>query len=168
LAGLADLLVGEYPREAKAHAVRGDIYMQLRQPEQARNAYLDALDINQYIEGIWRQLLQIELQLGRYGDVEAHGNTALSLFPNHTLMLFFTGHGFLRNKQYDEARTYFETALNTAGEENIPLLTQLYSSLGDTYNALEMHAESDVAYEEAIALDSANASALNNYAYYLA
>lgn len=168
LAGLADLLVGEYPREAKAHAVRGDIYMQLRQPEQARNAYLDALDINQYIEGIWQQLLQVELQLGRYGDVEAHGKTALSLFPNHTLMLFFTGHGFLGNKQYDEARTYFETALNTAGEENTPLLTQLYSSLGDTYNALEMHAESDVAYEEAIALDSANAYALNNYAYYLA
>lgn len=168
LASLSDLLVEEYPREAKAHAVRGDIYMQLHQPGQARDAYLKALDINQYIEGIWQQLLQVELQLGRYGDVEAHGKTALSLFPNHTLMLFFTGHGFLGNKRYDEARSYFETALNTAGEENIPLLTQLYSSLGDIYNALEMHAESDVAYEEAIALDSTNAYALNNYAYYLA
>src|SRR3546814_20142660 len=33
---------------------------------------------------------------------------------------------------------------------------------------MDMHAESDVAYEEAIALDSTNAYALNNYAYYLA
>src|SRR5690606_27442957 len=82
--------------------------------------------------------------------------------------LFFTGHGFLGNSEYEEARTYLEAALNTANEDQTPLLTQLYSSLGDVYNALDMHAESDVAYEEAIALDSTNAYALNNYAYYLA
>src|SRR5690606_32580031 len=39
---------------------------------------------------------------------------------------------------------------------------------GDVYHGLQMYAESDVAYEEAIALDSTNAYALNNYAYYLA
>lgn len=168
VASLADLLVEIYPREAKAHAVRGDVYAQLRQFEQARDAYLQALDINQYIEGIWQQLLQVELQLGRYADVETHGKTALSLFPNHALMLFFTGHGFLGGKHYKEARIYLEKALNAADEQNTALLTQLYSSLGDTYNALGLHAESDVAYEEAIASDSTNAYALNNYAYYLA
>lgn len=168
LAGLADLLVGVYPREAKAHAVRGDIYVQLNQPEQARDAYLKALDINRYVEGIWPQLLQTELQLRQYDAVATHGKEALSLFPNNTLLLFFTGHGFLGSRRYTEARTYFESALNAAGEDNIPLLTQLYSNLGDIYHALDMHAESDVAYEEAIALDSTNAYALNNYAYYLA
>ncbi len=168
IAGLADLFADTYPKEEKAHAVRGDIYMQLQRAEEARGAYLDALDINRYIEGIWQQLLQVELQLGRYDDVETHGKEALALFPNQPLILFFTGHGYLGNRRYEEARTHLESALNRADEEHTPLLTQLYSSLGDVYNAMDMHAESDVAYEEAIALDTTNAYALNNYAYYLA
>lgn len=168
LLGLADLMTEHYPREAKAHAVRGDIYMQLRHPDQARQAYLNALDINRYIDGFWQQLLQVELQMGRFGDVEAHGKEALTVFPNHPVLLFFTGHGFLGNRNYQEARHHLEQALNHADGEHTPLLAQLYSNLGDTYHALEMHAASDVAYEEAIALDSTNAYALNNYAYYLA
>ncbi len=167
LTSLADLLVATYPKDVKAHAVRGDVYTQLQQPEQARQAYLDALNINRYIDGIWQQLLQVELQLGRFDDVETHGKEALQLFPNHAILLFFTGHGFLGNKNYSEARNYLEAALNNAHEEHTPLLTQLYSNLGDVYNTLGMHAESDVAYEEAISQDSANAYALNNYAYYL-
>ncbi|PPL00818.1 tetratricopeptide repeat protein [Parapedobacter indicus] len=168
LTKLADLLAETYPQEAKAYAVKGDVYMQLQQLEPAQQAYLKALDINRYIESIWQQLLQVELQMRKYNDVEMHGKEALKLFQNHPLLLFFTGHGFLGNRKYQEARTYLESALNAANEEHTPLLTQLYSNLGDTYHALDMHAESDVAYEEAIALDSTNAYALNNYAYYLA
>ncbi|MFC3199237.1 tetratricopeptide repeat protein [Parapedobacter deserti] len=168
LAELANLLAERHPGEAKAHAVKGDIFTQLHQLEQGRQAYQDAIGINQYIDGIWQQLLQVELQLGRYDDVEIHGKEALALFANHPLILFFTGHGYLGNKKYQEARKHMESALNNAGEEHIPLLTQVYSSLGDIYHALSMFAESDVAYEEAIALDSTNAYALNNYAYYLA
>lgn len=164
----ADLLVKLYPREAKAHAVSGDVHAQLKQLEAARQAYLDALDVNQYIDGVWQQLLQVELQMARFTDVETHGKEALALFPNHPLLLFFTGHGFLGNRQYEEARTYLENALNNTNQEHMPLLTQVYASLGDTYNALGMHAESDVAYQESITLDSTNAYALNNYAYYLA
>lgn len=165
---LADLFAETYPREAKAHAVRGDIYMQLQKTDTAREAYLDALGINQYIESVWQQLLQVELQLARYDDVETHGKEALMLFPDQPLILFFTGHGYMGNKRYKEARRYLESALDRAHEDHTPLLTQLYSSLGDVYNAMDMHAESDVAYEEAIASDSTNAYALNNYAYYLA
>lgn len=168
LTNLADLLAETYPQEAKAYAVKGDVYMQLKQLEPARQAYLKALDINQYIESIWQQLLQVELQMTKYDEVELHGKEALKLFPNHPLLLFFTGHGFLGNRKYQDARTYLEGALNAANEEQTPLLTQLYSNLGDIYNALDMYAESGVAYEEAIALDSTNAYALNNYAYYLA
>ena len=168
LTNLADLLAETYPLETKAHAVKGDIYMQLKQFDKARDAYLKALDINRYIDGIWQQLLQVELQLGEYDSAQAHGKEALALFPNHPIILLFTGHAFMGNKRYPEARTYLEASLNNANEEHTPLLTQLYSNLGDVYNTLGMHSESDVAYEEAIALDSTNAYALNNYAYYLA
>lgn len=168
LTRLADVLVETYPREPKSHAVRGDVYAQLNQPEIARKSYLNALEINMYLEPVWLQLLQVELQMGLFDEVVKHGVEASGLFPQQYVIMFFTGHGLLGNKKHEEARKYFEEALNNADEENSPLMTQLYSSLGDVYNALDMHAESDVAYQEAIALDSNNAYALNNYAYYLA
>src|SRR5690606_27854576 len=59
-------------------------------------------------------------------------------------------------------------SLNQANPEHSILMIQIYGSLGDTYNALEMHAESNVAYEEALAIDSNNTYVLNNYSYYLA
>lgn len=168
IAELADMLASQYAQDPRAHAVRGDVYAQLGDLDKARAGYLKALEINMYLEPVWQQLLQTELQLGMNDEVEKHGAEAAALFPNNHLISFFTGHGLLGNKKHAEARKLFENALNNADEENPALMTQLYSSLGDVYNALDMHAESDVAYEEAIATDTANAYALNNYAYYLA
>lgn len=165
---LADMLAAHYPQDPRAHAVRGDVYMQLGEASQAREAYLKALEINMYIEPVWQQLLSTELQLRMNDEVVKHGAEAAKLFPNNPFISFFVGHGLLGSKQHTEARKHFEQALNIADASNVALMTQLYSSLGDVYNALDMHAESDVAYEEAIATDTANAYALNNYAYYLA
>lgn len=165
---LTEMVVHQYPQEPRAYAIKGDIYLQLNEVEEARLAYLKAVDINMYLEPIWQQLLQTELQLGLHDQVEEHGVSARALFPNNPVISFFTGHGFLGNKKYTEARRLFEHALNNADQDNVMLMAQLYSSLGDVYNALGMHAESDVAYEETIILDSTNAYALNNYAYYLA
>jgi Tfp pilus assembly protein PilF len=43
----------------------------------------------------------------------------------------------------------------------------MYSSLGDAYNSLKDYTASDTAFEKALSLDPANATVLNNYAYYL-
>lgn len=165
---LAEILTDKYAQDPRAHAIKGDIYSQLGVLDEARQAYLSALEINMYLEPVWQQLLQLELQMGMNDEVEKHGAEAAALFPNNHVVSFFTGHGMLANKKYVEARKLFENALNHAEQDNAMLMTQLYSSLGDVYNALEMHAESDVAYDEAILMDSTNAYALNNYAYYLA
>jgi len=165
---LADILVSQYPQNPQAHAVRGDVYAQLGDATRAREGYLNALDINMYLEPVWQQLLQAELQLGLNDEVVKHGEEAATLFPNNAIIAFFTGHGLMANKDLTGARAQFEHALNTAHAASPVQLSQLYSSLGDVYNALEMYPESDVAYEEAIVADTANAYALNNYAYYLA
>src|SRR5690606_17854695 len=80
----------------------------------------------------------------------------------------FTGYGYLLEKKQSEARPFLEESLNQANPENKVLMVQIYSSLGDTYQALEMPDASNVAYEEALAIDSNNTYVLNNFAYYLA
>lgn len=168
IAELATLLTTQYPQEAKAHAVKGDIFVRLRRFQDGRDAYRASLDINQYLDGVWQQLLQTELQLNAFDDMTVHGTEATKLFPDHPLILFFTGLGYLGKQDHASARQYLERALNNVDGGHSQVLTQIYTSLGDVYHALGMDAESDVAYEEAIALDSTNAYALNNYAYYLA
>ena len=164
---LANTLTISYPTDARAFALYGDILAQQKQLKEAREQYLKAIDINSRVNTIWEQLLQIELSLGMQKEALAHAYKASALFPQQPLTQFFSGHAFFMEKKYTDARSCFEAALNYVDEKNTPLLTQVYSSLGDTYHALDMFAESDQAYDEALAIDSNNVGTLNNYAYYL-
>ncbi|WP_134089680.1 tetratricopeptide repeat protein [Olivibacter sp. XZL3] len=164
---LANTLTVSYPTDARAFALYGDILAQQKQLREAREQYLKAIDINSRVNTIWEQLLQIELSLGMQKEALAHAYKASALFPQQPLTQFFSGHAFFMEKKYTDARNCFEAALNYTEENNTMLLTQVYSSLGDTYHALDLSAESDQAYEEALALDSNNVGTLNNYAYYL-
>ncbi|GAA4803678.1 tetratricopeptide repeat protein [Olivibacter ginsenosidimutans] len=164
---LANTLTVNYPTDARAFALYGDILAQQKQLKEAREQYLKAIDLNSRVNTIWEQLLQIELTLGMQKEALAHAYKASALFPEQPLTQFFCGHAFFMEKKYTDARSCFEAALNYTDEKNNLLLTQVYSSLGDTYHALDMFAESDQAYEEALTLDSNNVGTLNNYAYYL-
>ena len=164
---LANGLTNSYPTDARAFALYGDILAQQKQLKEAREKYLKAIDLNSRVHAIWEQLLQVELTLGMQKEALAHAYKASALFPQEPLTQFFAGHAFFMEKKYTDARTCFEASLNFVDEKNTPLMTQVYSSLGDTYHALDMFAASDQAYEEALTLDSNNVGTLNNYAYYL-
>lgn len=165
---LADQYVMMYPSEAKAHAVRGDVYAQLNQFEEANSSYKKALEIDRNVPPIWMQLLQIALYYGDVKDAQLIGAEASMLFPRNTEILFYTGNAFLMDNQHTDARRYLELALNSADPRNEALLSQIYGVLGGVYNGLGMYAESDVAFQEALEIDSINVFVLNNYAYYLA
>lgn len=49
----------------------------------------------------------------------------------------------------------------------LDMLSSLFTLMGDTYNLAAMQSESFRAYENAITLDSSNAMAKNNYAYFM-
>jgi len=164
---LANTLTVNYPTDARAFALYGDILAQQKQLKEAREQYLKAIDLNSRVNTIWEQLLQIELTLGMQKEALSHAYKASALFPQQPLTQFFAGHAFFMEKKYTDARSCFEAALNYTDEKNTLLLTQVYSSLGDTYHSLDMFPESDQAYEEALTLDSNNVGTLNNYAYYL-
>lgn len=164
---LAEMLTGIYPNDVRAYALYGDVLVQHNQLQKARQQYLTAVDINPSINTIWEQLLQLELNMGVQEESLLHARQTVALFPDKPIAQFFAGHIFFLNREYKEARNALEAALNYADDNNTPLMGQLYSSLGDTYNALELYNESDQAYTEALALDSSNAATLNNYAYYL-
>jgi len=165
---LSRTLAENNPNQANAQAVYGDILLQKGDLEHAHSYFVKALSLNKKLDFIWQQLLELEIGLGKLAEAQKHGLEAINLFPTNSGILLFTGYAYMMDKKNAEARSFLEEALNQANPENSRLMTQIYGSLGDAYNALDMHAESNVAYEEALALDSNNTYVLNNYSYYLA
>jgi len=165
---LSRALVESHPEQADAQAVYGDILLQMRRYEDAHAAFLKALNSNKRLDFIWEQLLQLEVSMNQLEDAQKHGLEAVDLFPTNPAILLYTGYAHLLDQKYAVARSFLEEALNQANPENADLMVQIYSSLGDTYHALEMDATSNVAYEEALKIDSNNTYVLNNFAYYLA
>jgi tetratricopeptide (TPR) repeat protein len=163
---LASIMVRVHPDEAKAFAVQGDVLFQERKYEQAQESYKKALAINDQVYQIWEQLLRIEVSRGEFQLAIADGNKALSIFPNQAALYLYTGIGYAQTRNYEKAASILKSALDLESEDKEVLL-QIYSTLGDSYNALKRFKESDQAYTKALELDPRNSYVLNNYAYYL-
>ncbi|MGB0176050.1 MAG: tetratricopeptide repeat protein [Owenweeksia sp.] len=155
------------PSDPKAYAVYGDFLSRDGRSDEALVAYKKAVRL----EGgnkfeIWDQILLIEIQTEQYDSLAVDGPKAVDLFPNQPLPYFFTGVAFNVLKNYDESIFYLEEGLNYV-IGNPRLKEQFFTQLADVYHKLKLHSKSDNYFEKALALNGANPTALNNYAYYL-
>lgn len=164
---LANTLVIRHPRVADSHVAKGDILWRRGNLQEARSLFLTAVGINRNHVDAWRMLMNVELALNESDQAILHGFEALESNPNNPMLLYFTGLAYMVKDDTDNARKMMESALDNSGQENAYLQSLIYAGLGDLYHKLKMPEVSDVAYEEAIKLDSTNATAMNNYAYYL-
>lgn len=163
---LASIMVKVHPDEAKAFALLGDVLFQERKFEEAKISYKKALEINDQVYQIWEQLLRIELSLGDFDELFVDAEGALSVFPTQANLYFYLGIAHSQVRNHNKAIAYLNLALDHLPNDN-EILGQIYSTLGDSYNALKRFNESDSAYNQALVLDSDNSYVLNNYAYYL-
>lgn len=163
---LASIMVQVHPNEAKAFAVYGDVLFQERKYEQAQDSYKKALKLNDQVYQIWEQLLRIEISRAQFQQAISDGDEALNIFPNQAALYLYTGIAYAQTKKHEKAISYLKSALDLESDDK-EILVQVYSTLGDSFNALKKHAESDQAYNKALELDPRNSFVLNNYAYYL-
>ena len=167
LQDLANVLVLQYPRIAESHIIKGEIVWRKGNVEEARSLFLTAVGIHPKHVDAWRMLINTDLALNKVDDAIAHGREALNINSGNPMLMYFTGLAFMVKDDLDSSRKLLEMALDHSERENDFLKSNIYSSLGDLYHKLDMESASDVAYIEAITLDSTNVSAMNNLAYYL-
>jgi len=165
---LADILVLKHPRVAESHFSKGHVLWSGGRLPEARSSLLTAVGLMPAHADAWRMLLNVELAMNEPDAAIHHGLEALNANPGNAMLLYFTGLAYLAKDDTENARKMIEAALDSSPEENPYLQSFIYGGLGDLYHKLAMHDVSDAAYEEAIKLDSTNATAMNNYAYYLA
>ena len=172
---LGEILMELHPEDGDTYLVNADLLTQLvttseqdnerELREKAATYYYTALKYDESQFSIWQNLLNLELQLGKWNNLAQHSEEALLLFPNNALVYLFAGIGFSRKKEYDVAINYFEQGRKMANDPQ--LLGNFYTSLGDAYNAKNDYQNSDKNYEQALALNPDNDIVLNNYSYYL-
>jgi len=121
----------------------------------------------QHVEA-WRKLINVELAANQLDEAIVDGNEALRNNPNNVIITYFVGVAYMMKKDTENARLYLERALDQSANENDFVKSMVYGGLGDLYHEIKMESASEVAYDEAIKLDSNNVTVLNNAAYYLA
>ena len=163
---LSKLVTDSHPTEAKAFSLYGDVLFQLQKWNAAKVAYKKSLELNNQVYQVWEQLVKIDISGKDYASAITEGEEALSLFPNQAGLYFYTAIGYAQSGKHQNAVDYLNTAIGF-DPENKNFQAQIYSSLGDSYNALKKYPESDNSYNKALALNPDNTYVLNNYAYYL-
>ena len=163
---LASIMTKTHPDEAKAFAIYGDVLFQEKKYIEARDSYKKALKLNDQIYQIWEQLIRIEVSQGDFQQAVADGEEALTVFPNQAELYLFTGIAYSQTKNYDKAVSYLKNAAELETEDP-EIRVQIFSTLGDSYNALKKFKESDQSYDKVLELNPDNSYVLNNYAYYL-
>jgi tetratricopeptide (TPR) repeat protein len=163
---LASIMIKVHSDDAKAFAVYGDVLFQEKKYAEARNSYKKALKLNDQIYQIWEQLLRIEIGQGDFQSAIVDGEEALTIFPNQAELYLYTGLAYTQTNKHEKAISYLKNASDLEAEDP-QIRSQIFSTLGDSYNALKKYRESDQAYEKALEIDADNSYVLNNYAYYL-
>ena len=115
---------------------------------------------------VWQFLLENQKQLRKWSELVKYGNEAIELFPTDAEVYYYTGLGYLKLLDYRKSSELLITGRDLV-IENPELLSQFYSSLGSVYFKTNNWPECENSFEQALIQNPDNATALNNYAYYL-
>lgn len=160
------LLVTAHPEEAKAHAMRGDFLYYTDQLKPALESYSKSVALRADVYDVWIKLFYIDADLHLYDSLKTITDRAMEYYPNQPLSYYFNGVALNQQKKYDDAIKVLKRGLPLA-VSNINLRSDMFTELGDAYNAVKNYSESDKAYDSSLQLDPNDPYTLNNYAYYL-
>ncbi len=163
---LGKKIISAHSDDPRAYEINGDLSMRLSNDNEALNYYQKALEYGSTNHNTWHNILQLEIQLGKYNEAIEDGEKALELFPNQPGICWFLGTAYLMEKDYEPAAEILERGkkLSVSNEEFKSLFN---AQLGDVYNNLKNYKKSDECYEAALAFDPTNDHVLNNYSYFL-
>jgi len=154
-----------HPGDPSPYILQGDLYLQDRNFEQARERYLKATGMQNAGILSWEQVLQCDQLMQRYDLMLEDCSQVIELFPSYAPAYLFSSIAAMSLKKYPIAENSARKGVEFA--DNDELKSQLLSSLADAAHYNGHYTTSDSAYDEALLIDPENAYAMNNYAYFL-
>jgi tetratricopeptide (TPR) repeat protein len=155
-----------HPNDSRVHIFYANYLKNKGLVESAIDSYKRALELNEFDEGAWQDLLLLELSMDDYRTVVQDGARAFELFPENAFFSLLYGSTLLHENNAELALEVLNRGLPYVGD-NKALNGQILSVLGDTYYKLGQAEKAFNAYDEALKLNEQNIGVLNNYSYYL-
>lgn len=154
-----------FPEDPDALALAADFYLIIEDDENALIKLRETVRLLPENEPAWRQLVQLYYSEGQYEEIIAISDEAERWVPEDAFIRFFIGMAFSFTDDSESAIKWLNQATEVPARPNFKSV--VWGVLGDTYQQADNWPQAANAYEEAIALDPDNSTALNNYAYYL-
>jgi tetratricopeptide (TPR) repeat protein len=164
---LFETLKAAYPNDPNVHLAGGNLNLTLKKTEKAQQEYWTAIQRGSTSFDAWQRLLYLESLTSEFDSLIKHSEEAMELFPNQAMLFYYNGFAHLRKKNYQSAASSLEQAKKLSAS-NPNFVGEVSSLLGEAYQSAKDYPKSDLAYDEALAINPNNDIVLNNYSFYLA
>ena len=163
---LMDIIKAAHEKEAMTYALYGDLLYADQQVEESLVAFRQSAELDKKRLEVWQQVLLLQFETRKYTDLTKDSKLIMELFPNQPMPYYFSGLAHTELKDYQKAVKVLKRGAMIS-VKNPDLRSQMYSILGENYNALKDYENSDKYYNKALEINPNNATVLNNFAYFL-
>lgn len=161
-------LLQQHPHESKVRELYCSYLYVVNDFAGAAEQMSYALDIDPASVEKWHTLISLYMQAEKNDEAERAGENAMHYHPDSPQLDLLMSAVYNTNKKFDRAQAVLDNALNATDPADKELLSQIYSSKGDSFYAAGTADSAFVYYEKALEVDPYNLLAMNNCAYHLA
>jgi tetratricopeptide (TPR) repeat protein len=164
-ASIIEAYVNSYPENPEAHALAADFYLMMRNNTAAIPRLRETVRLMPENEAAWQQLTQLYYGEGMFAELIEISEEAEYWVPEDPFVRFFVGVAYSLSDDSENAIIWLIKATEVPARPNFKSV--IWGVLGDTFEGADDWNAAVEAYQQAIALDAENSTALNNYAYFL-
>ncbi len=161
-------IIDQYPHDAIVRKMYAEYLMLTDKTTEAAEQMGYAVDSDPSDETSWLQYTSLQLQGGNWQKTVDAAVRGLHYFPGNSRLIAMLAIGYNQMGKYESAINLLDEAIASADSTDTELMSELYTTKGDSYYAWEKKDSAFAAYSKAIELNPNNLGALNNCAYYLA
>lgn len=114
---LSDKIAVIHPKEAKSHALHGDILLASNRAKDAAKAYERTLTMNDNVYLVWEGLMEAYTEIKDYKNLLRVATEALDLFPNKASAYMYYGRANTLTNNYKEAIDLLDEGLFVSGKD---------------------------------------------------
>jgi tetratricopeptide (TPR) repeat protein len=164
---LVDFIEITYPKEAKAHAIKGDHYFKLNQPLIAIESYKDAVNCDPNLYQIWTQIISLEYENEQWDSLFVDSEKSLAYFPTQPMVYFFCGLAANKLSLFDKAIERLSVGLDFIVND-FSLEAEMNSQLGISYFGLKQKELGCQKFEKSLQLAPRNTTMVHAFSIQLA
>ena len=164
---LVDFIVNTYPKEAKAHAIKGDHYFKLIRPLIAIDSYKNAVACDPNLYQIWSQIISLEYENEQWDSLAIDSEKSLTYFPTQPMVYFLCGVAANKLSLFEKALERLTAGLDILVND-ISLESEIYSQLGIAYFGIKQNELGRQKFEKSMQLAPSNNLLVQTFAMQLA